>query len=184
MTWQANTRTSRASAVSLRYGGTRAHGGESSQRHLWSVMSDEHTEALRYEASHPLTTSHAEDPTRGHGGVSETVLRYWQMLRLVPRAPRKIDSAAIERLLQDQGIEIGRRSIQRELESLSTSFPALCCDRRLAGASLAGDMLLRRAWVLHFIYRDNDGRPEELVAVACDRHRGLRLRSESPGRSA
>jgi predicted DNA-binding transcriptional regulator YafY len=52
------------------------------------------------------------------------------MLQLVPKAPRKIDSAAIERLLQDQGIEIGRRSIQRELESLSTSFPALCCDRR------------------------------------------------------
>jgi len=64
------------------------------------------------------------------GGVSETVLRYWQMLRLVPRAPRKIDSATVERLLRDEGIEIGRRSIQRELEALSTSFPALSCDRR------------------------------------------------------
>ncbi len=64
------------------------------------------------------------------GGVSETVHRYWQMLRLVPRAPRKIDSASIEHLLASEGIEIGRRSIQRELESLATSFPALGCDRR------------------------------------------------------
>jgi predicted DNA-binding transcriptional regulator YafY len=52
------------------------------------------------------------------------------MLRLVPRAPRKIDSASIEHLLASEGIEIGRRSIQRELESLATSFPALGCDRR------------------------------------------------------
>jgi predicted DNA-binding transcriptional regulator YafY len=69
-------------------------------------------------------------PVARRGGVSETVHRYWQMLRLVPRAPRRIDSASIERLLANEGIEIGRRSIQRELESLATSFPALCCDRR------------------------------------------------------
>jgi predicted DNA-binding transcriptional regulator YafY len=64
------------------------------------------------------------------GGVSDTVLRYWQMLRLIPRGPRRIDSARLERLLHEQGIDIGRRSIQRELESLATSFPALCCDQR------------------------------------------------------
>ena len=64
------------------------------------------------------------------GGVSDTVLRYWQMLRVIPRGPRRIDSAGVERLLREQGIEVGRRSIQRELEALATSFPALCCDRQ------------------------------------------------------
>jgi predicted DNA-binding transcriptional regulator YafY len=64
------------------------------------------------------------------GSISETLFRHWQMLRLIPRAPRKIDGATLERLLRQEGIEVQRRSIQRDLESLATTFTALECDER------------------------------------------------------
>ncbi len=52
------------------------------------------------------------------------------MLRLIPRAPRKIDAARIERLLAQQGIDVHRRSIQRDLDALSRVFVDLRCDDR------------------------------------------------------
>jgi predicted DNA-binding transcriptional regulator YafY len=64
------------------------------------------------------------------GSISETLFRHWQMLRLIPRAPRRIDTATLERLLEDEGIHVHRRSIQRDLESLATTFTALVCDDR------------------------------------------------------
>jgi predicted DNA-binding transcriptional regulator YafY len=64
------------------------------------------------------------------GNTSETLFRHWQMLRLIPRAPRKIDGATLERLLRQEGIDVHRRSIQRDLESLATMFTALECDER------------------------------------------------------
>jgi predicted DNA-binding transcriptional regulator YafY len=59
--------------------------------------------------------------------LSETVARYLRMLQLVPHG-RKIDAASIERALANEGIVIHRRSVQRDLELLSTSFPGLTCD--------------------------------------------------------
>lgn len=56
------------------------------------------------------------------GPDTETLHRHWAMLRLIPRAPRKIDTGSIERRLALQGIRITRRSIQRDLESLSHHF--------------------------------------------------------------
>ena len=64
------------------------------------------------------------------GSISETLFRHWQMLRLIPRAPRRIDAATLERLLRQEGIEVQRRSIQRDLESLAATFTALECDER------------------------------------------------------
>lgn len=46
----------------------------------------------------------------------------------MPRAPRKIDAATLERLLGEEGISITRRSVQRDLEHLSLAFPSLRCD--------------------------------------------------------
>jgi len=63
------------------------------------------------------------------GSISETLYRHWQLLRLIPRAPRRIDAASIERHLRNEGIEVARRSIQRDLESLATSFPLECDER-------------------------------------------------------
>jgi predicted DNA-binding transcriptional regulator YafY len=61
--------------------------------------------------------------------LSETVLRYIRMLQLVPQGPRRIDAASIQSALDSEGIEIHRRSVQRDLELLSASFPGLECDR-------------------------------------------------------
>jgi predicted DNA-binding transcriptional regulator YafY len=63
------------------------------------------------------------------GSISETLYRHWQLLRLIPRSPRRIDAASIERHLRAEGIEVARRSIQRDLESLATSFPIECDER-------------------------------------------------------
>ncbi|MEZ4446202.1 MAG: WYL domain-containing protein [Polyangiaceae bacterium] len=64
------------------------------------------------------------------GPTSETLHRHWAMLSLIPRAPRKIDTARLARLLEAQGIEMTRRSIQRSLESLAAQFIDLRCDNR------------------------------------------------------
>lgn len=57
-----------------------------------------------------------------------TSYRHWLMLRMIPRYPRKIDTASIESLMERQGITIHRRSIQRDLEKLSDIFPLSCDD--------------------------------------------------------
>ena len=59
----------------------------------------------------------------------DTLYRQWLMLRCVPRAPRKIDTASIEAHLDRQGFTIDRRTIQRDLLKLSTTFPLVCDDR-------------------------------------------------------
>jgi predicted DNA-binding transcriptional regulator YafY len=64
------------------------------------------------------------------GPVADTVRRHWSLLRLVPRAPRQIEAARLEDLLAQEGIEITRRSVQRDLEHLAAAFPGLKCNRK------------------------------------------------------
>lgn len=59
----------------------------------------------------------------------QTAYRHLLMLRMIPRYPRKIDTATIEQRLLQQGIVIHRRSIQRDLEMLSQLFPLASDDR-------------------------------------------------------
>lgn len=54
---------------------------------------------------------------------STTLQRHWLLLSRVPRAPRKIDAATLERILRDEGYPIHRRTIQRDLQALSCVFP-------------------------------------------------------------
>jgi predicted DNA-binding transcriptional regulator YafY len=61
--------------------------------------------------------------------MSESLHRQWVMLSLLPRAPRRIDTATLEEQLKDHGIEINRRSIQRDLVALSALFPIVCDER-------------------------------------------------------
>jgi predicted DNA-binding transcriptional regulator YafY len=58
-----------------------------------------------------------------------TSYRYLLLLRMIPRCPRKIDTATIAALLERDGITIHRRSIQRDLEKLSQSFAITCDDQ-------------------------------------------------------
>ena len=63
--------------------------------------------------------------------MSETLIRQWQMLRLLPRAPRKISSAALEAALRDEGFEVNRRTIQRDLQHLAGAFPLVVDDQHI-----------------------------------------------------
>lgn len=58
-----------------------------------------------------------------------TSYRYLLLLRMIPRYPRKIDTATISSRLERDGILIHRRSIQRDLEKLSNIFPILSDDQ-------------------------------------------------------
>lgn len=59
----------------------------------------------------------------------DALFRQWHMLRLVPRYPHKITVQDIRRALEGEGFAITERSIQRDLNELSDSFP-LYCDNR------------------------------------------------------
>lgn len=61
--------------------------------------------------------------------MPDTLLRQWEMLRQVPIAPRKIDTATVEARLRDAGYDVDRRTIQRDLQSLAESFPLVCDER-------------------------------------------------------
>ncbi len=60
--------------------------------------------------------------------MSDTVLRHWTMLRQVPRHPRKVGAAQLARVLSNAGFDVSRRSIERDLNKLSTVFPLRCDD--------------------------------------------------------
>lgn len=51
------------------------------------------------------------------------------ILQMLPREPRKTDTASLERQLRGKGVEVHRRTIQRDLEELSSLFPISCDDR-------------------------------------------------------
>jgi hypothetical protein len=56
--------------------------------------------------------------------MSEEFARQWAMLKMIPRHPRSIDSVTIRERLEGEGLgEISLRTIQRNLEKLSQSFP-------------------------------------------------------------
>jgi predicted DNA-binding transcriptional regulator YafY len=61
--------------------------------------------------------------------MGETVLRQWLVLAMLPRPPRRIDSGSIEARLRDRGIEVHRRTIQRDLLELAGVFPIVVDER-------------------------------------------------------
>jgi predicted DNA-binding transcriptional regulator YafY len=58
-----------------------------------------------------------------------TLLRHWKMLQLVPRYPRRASAKQICAQLRAHGYRITERTVQRDLEKLSASFPLACDDR-------------------------------------------------------
>ena len=61
--------------------------------------------------------------------MADALYRQWLMLKMIPRYPRKVDAATIEKRLADQGYNIHRRTIQRDLMSLSSIFQIVCDDK-------------------------------------------------------
>lgn len=62
-------------------------------------------------------------------GENQTLLRQWQMLRLVPRYPKKISARDLLEKLSDSDFATTKRTIERDLQALSEIFP-LACDER------------------------------------------------------
>lgn len=61
--------------------------------------------------------------------MSETFVRQWAMLRMIPKYPRTIGSVTIRDRLRDLGHgETSLRTIQRDLELLSQEFPLTMVD--------------------------------------------------------
>jgi len=59
----------------------------------------------------------------------DTLSRQWQLLRLLPRHPRKVSASEIQQQLAHDGFETTKRTIERDLNGLSESFPILLDDR-------------------------------------------------------
>jgi predicted DNA-binding transcriptional regulator YafY len=61
--------------------------------------------------------------------MGATILRQWLVLTMLPKPPRRIDTAAIEWRLRERGIDVHRRTIQRDLLELAEVFPIVADER-------------------------------------------------------
>lgn len=61
--------------------------------------------------------------------MSDTLLRSLQMLQLIPRSPRKIETTKVRNFLKEYGFEVSVRTIQRDLIKLSSIFPLISDER-------------------------------------------------------
>jgi len=61
--------------------------------------------------------------------MSDTLMRQWQMLRLIPRQPSKISTSELKQRLADEGFSTTPRTLQRDLVRMSSIYPLLCDDR-------------------------------------------------------
>jgi predicted DNA-binding transcriptional regulator YafY len=59
----------------------------------------------------------------------QSLLRQWHMLRMVPRAPVKITAIELQERLEAEDFRVTERTVQRDLNELSTVFP-IEVDRR------------------------------------------------------
>ncbi|MBO9717875.1 MAG: WYL domain-containing protein [Pseudoxanthomonas sp.] len=59
----------------------------------------------------------------------QTLARQWAMLQAIPRSPLKITTRELESRLLDDGFEVSRRTIERDLQTLSMRFPLQLDDR-------------------------------------------------------
>ena len=67
--------------------------------------------------------------------MSETTLRHIAMLSLVPGKPGKVTARELHERLKAQGHDIHVRSIERDLQKLSATFPLISDEARPAGWS-------------------------------------------------
>jgi len=61
--------------------------------------------------------------------MSDTLMRQWQMLRLIPRHPSKVSTTQLIHSLANAGFEVTHRTLQRDLVKLSEIFPLLRDER-------------------------------------------------------
>lgn len=59
----------------------------------------------------------------------ETLLRQWQTLRMIPRHPRKVTATELCESLKQDGFAVGKRTVERDLQSLAVIFPLVSDER-------------------------------------------------------
>lgn len=55
--------------------------------------------------------------------MNDTLVRQWAMLRQIPRHPRRIDAQTMKVRLENQGMDVSLRTIQRDLHKMAIVFP-------------------------------------------------------------
>lgn len=61
--------------------------------------------------------------------MRESFVRCLLILREIPDAPGRIDTITLAAFLEQRGIRVTRRTLQRDLESMSRVLPLVCDDR-------------------------------------------------------
>ncbi|MDR0378745.1 MAG: helix-turn-helix domain-containing protein, partial [Candidatus Accumulibacter sp.] len=59
----------------------------------------------------------------------QTLARQWTMLRGIPRSPQKVTAGELAARLRDEDFDVSRRTIERDLHTLSARFPLVLDDR-------------------------------------------------------
>jgi predicted DNA-binding transcriptional regulator YafY len=55
----------------------------------------------------------------------DTLMRQWQMLRMIPRYPQVITATQLKRKLENEQYTVTKRTVERDLQSLSAVFPLM-----------------------------------------------------------
>ncbi|MBI3200112.1 MAG: hypothetical protein IT377_01675 [Polyangiaceae bacterium] len=61
--------------------------------------------------------------------MRDSFVRCLLILRQVPEAPGRVDTKALAAFLEQRGIVVTRRTLQRDLEAMSRVLPLVCDDR-------------------------------------------------------
>jgi hypothetical protein len=61
--------------------------------------------------------------------MGETIIRQWLVLTMLPKPPRRIDTGALVARLRERGVEVHKRTVQRDLLELAEVFPIVVDDR-------------------------------------------------------
>jgi predicted DNA-binding transcriptional regulator YafY len=71
--------------------------------------------------------------------MTDTLLRQWAMLRLIPRFPHRVDTTKLQYELSKAGHDINLRTIQRDLNKLSDVLPLTGDEAKPQGWSWVAD---------------------------------------------
>lgn len=61
--------------------------------------------------------------------MGTTIVRQWHLLSLLPKGPRRIDSATLAERLRERGLAVHRRTVQRDCIELASVFPIVSDER-------------------------------------------------------
>lgn len=62
----------------------------------------------------------------GKQGAQDAIARQWVMLRQIPRYPQTVTASGLKDRLEAEGHAITKRTVERDLQTLSAYFPLVC----------------------------------------------------------